>query len=330
MKTRCLSFWIAGILAVFGGGGLGWLAAQDAPTFTRVQPLGNGEIALTWNTSTDALYRIEVATNLAQWQSLLTVSAIAGSQQLTDSAAPYLEARYYRARRLGATNVLTGDHLTTSDGEVVFHPVNHASIVMKWGDKMIYNDPVGSSALYQAFPKADLILVSHSHSDHFNAGTIEAVRTASTVIIAPQAVYNAMNATLRGLTTVLVNGASIQVLGLTIEAVPAYNLTSSYHPKGTGNGYVLNVGGRRIYMSGDTEDIPEMLVLTNIDVAFLCMNIPYTMPVEAAADAVRAFRPRVVYPYHYRNSTGTFSDLNEFKLLVGQDLGVEVRLRQWY
>ena len=136
-----------------------------------------------------------------------------------------------------------------------------------------------------------------------------------------------MTASLRAITAVLGYGASTNVMGLQVQAVPAYN---SNHPFGTGNGYVLTIGGRRIYIAGDTGDIPEMRTLSNIDVAFLPMNIPYTMPVSNAAAIVRDFRPRVVYPYHFRNQDGTFANLNDFKQRLGQDLAIEARLRKWY
>jgi L-ascorbate metabolism protein UlaG (beta-lactamase superfamily) len=140
-------------------------------------------------------------------------------------------------------------------------------------------------------------------------------------------VFDRFSTALQDLTTVLTNGAATEIAGVAVTAVPAYNAN---HPKGAGNGYVLTLGGRRIYFSGDTEDIPEMRALENIDVAFVCMNLPFTMTVAKASSAVRAFRPRVVYPYHYRNSDGTFADLNAFRRQVGTDLGVEVRLRKWY
>lgn len=192
---------------------------------------------------------------------------------------------------------------------------------------MIYNDPVGGAVPYQEFARANLILVSHSHGDHFNATTLDAVRGTNALIIAPQAVYNSMSTTLRALTIVLAYGASTNAHGINIEAVPAYN---SYHSLGSGNGYVITVGGRRLYMSGDTEDVAEMRALPNIDVAFLCINLPYTMDILDAADAVREFRPAVVYPYHYRNQNGTYCDLAQFKQMVGTDVGVEVRIREWY
>jgi L-ascorbate metabolism protein UlaG (beta-lactamase superfamily) len=116
-------------------------------------------------------------------------------------------------------------------------------------------------------------------------------------------------------------------MGMTIEAVPAYN---DNHPRGNGNGYVVTIGGKRIYISGDTGNTPEMRALPNIDVAFLCVNLPFTMSVTDAAGALRAFRPRVVYPYHYRNSGGTFSDLEALRQMIGTDLGIELRARRWY
>ena len=310
----------------------GPLVAQEAPQFTGIQRLTNREIFLQLNAPTGLDYRIEVSTNLLHWDPLLTLLS-AGLNQHTDSAAPYLAARHYRAFQLSGTNLLTGDHLATDDGEVIFHPIIHATLVMSWNGKMIYNDPVepmGVTTNFQGIPRPDLILVSHSHGDHFSISTLNAVTNANTVIIAPQAVYNNMSATLKTLTLVMTNGATTNVMGLGIAAVPAYNLTSSYHPKGVGNGYVLTIGGKRIYLSGDTEDIPEMRALQDIDVAFICINVPYTMPGDKARSAVREFRPQIVYPYHYRNQDSTYPNLNAFKQQVGTDLGIEVRLRKWY
>jgi len=139
-----------------------------------------------------------------------------------------------------------------------------------------------------------------------------------------------MSTTLKSRTIILTNGTTTNVLGVGIEAVPAYNLTSANHVKGVGNGYVLTIGGRRLYLSGDSEDIPEMRALPGIDVAFVCMNVPFTMPVDKAASAARAFRPRVLYPYHYRNQDSSYANLNALKQQVGTDLGIEVRLRKWY
>ena len=188
--------------------------------------------------------------------------------------------------------------------------------------------PRGRDRLYQGFPRADLILVTHDHGDHYSSSTIAAIKGSNATILAPRAVYQALPAALKPLTQVLTNGASTNLLDLTVEAIPAYNLTSTFHPKGVGNGYVITIGGKRIYVSGDTEDIPELRALENIDLAFVCMNLPYTMSVQKAASAVRAFQPKAVYVYHYRGYTT--NDVNQFKATVGADLGVEVRLRKWY
>jgi len=136
-----------------------------------------------------------------------------------------------------------------------------------------------------------------------------------------------MSSTLRSVTRVLTNNAVTEVAGVQILAVPAYN---SNHPKGSGNGYVVSIGGKNIYMAGDTGDVAEMRALRDIDVAFLCMNIPYTMDINRAASATREFRPKIVYPYHFQNQDNSFADLNAYKRLVGSDLGIEVRIRKWY
>src|SRR5205814_2276191 len=132
-------------------------------------------------------------TNLARWSSLLTLQS-AGVNQHTDSAAPFLSTRFYRAQQLSGTNNLTGDHLGTTNGDVVIHPVGHASFVMSWNGKMIYNDPTNGATAYQSFPRADLILVSHTHTDHFSSSTLDAVRGPNALIIVPQAVYNSLSA----------------------------------------------------------------------------------------------------------------------------------------
>jgi L-ascorbate metabolism protein UlaG (beta-lactamase superfamily) len=305
------------------------IVAQEAPQFTGIQRLTNREMSLQLTAPTALNYRIEVSTNLLQWDPLLTLRS-ASMNQHTDSAAPYLATRHYRALQLSGTNSLTGDHLVTDDGEVTFHPINHATLVMSWKGKMIYNDPVGAATMYQGIPRADLILISHDHSDHFLVSTLNAVTNANAVIVAPRAVYTNMSTALKSLTLVMTNGATTNVMGVGIAAVPAYNLTSNYHPKGVGNGYVLTIGGKRIYLSGDTEDIPELRALQDIDVAFVCINVPFTMPGDKARSAVREFRPHIVYPYHYRNQDSSYPNLNAFKQQVGTDLGIEVRFRKWY
>ena len=222
----------------------------------------------------------------------------------------------------------TADSIPTEDGALKIYPINHATLVLQWKDHTVAVDPVGSAKVFQGLPRPDLILVTHIHGDHFSKETLAQLAGPGTKLVGPQTVVEQLPADLRGRATALGNGQTRELLGMRIEAVPAYNLTAgrlNFHPKGRDNGYVLTLGGKRIYMSGDTEAVPEMLALKNINVAFVCMNLPYTMDVEQAARAVRAFKPRVVYPYHYRGA-----DLRKFKELVGADSGIEVRLRDWY
>lgn len=319
---------LAGVVAALFMAAITSSQAQPAPQFNGVKRNTNGEIVLTLSAPAGKFYRVDVAQTLPDWEPLLMLKGN-GITNLTDGGASYLNRRYYRAQESSDPAPITGDYLPTSQGPALLHPINHASVLLTWNGLAIYIDPVGASSVNVTFPKADLILVTHTHGDHFSASTLEAVRKSNALIFAPQAVYNGMSSTLKGLTKVLTNGASLQVqaLGLSVDAVPAYNAN---HARGTGNGYVLTLGGRRIYFSGDTEDVAEMRALTQIDVAFLCMNLPFTMGVDKAASAVRQFRPKVVYPYHYRNQDNTFADLNDFKKRVSQDLGIEVRLRAWY
>lgn len=297
------------------------LEAQETPRFLSVQALTNTEIKLKMSAPTGSSYKLEVSQDLLSWQALSSFRG-AASIDATDSAAPYLKTRYYRIQGIAETSPFVGDHIRASESDIVMRPVNHASFVMRWNGKTIYNDPVGGAPLYSAFPKPDLILVSHSHGDHFDSGTLSGLRVAGTIILAPAAVYSSLSAALKAQAIPMSNGAKTNVVGIEVEAVPAYN---SNHPKGTGNGYVVTLGGTRLYMTGDTGDIPEMRALPNIDVAFVCMNLPFTMTVNAAASAVREFRPKIVYPYHHSGS-----DINAFKRLVSSDLGIEVRLRTWY
>jgi L-ascorbate metabolism protein UlaG (beta-lactamase superfamily) len=223
---------------------------------------------------------------------------------------------------------LTGDRLATSDGDLIIHPVNHASLALQWKNQTIYVDPVGGARRYEGLPRPDLILLTDIHGDHLDAATLASIVTDKTRLVAPKAVVEKLPPALAQRTTVLNNGESNTVQGVKIDAIPMCNTTPArlqFHPKGRGNGYVLRFGGKRVYISGDTEDVPEMRALKDIDVAFLCMNLPYTMTEEQAAGAVREFKPRIVYPYHYRGS-----DLEKFRKLVGSDSGVELRLRDWY
>jgi len=221
------------------------------------------------------------------------------------------------------------DPLATKKGALTIQPVQHAATVLKWDNKTIYVDPAGGANLFTSLDAPDLILITDIHGDHMDLKTLEAINTAKATLIVPQAVADMLPATLKPKVVVLANGAKTTKFGVTITAVPMYNLpetADSRHPKGRGNGYVINVGDKNIYFSGDTEDIAEMRALKNIDVAFVCMNLPYTMDVNQAAQAVLAFKPKVVYPYHYRGQ-----DVNVFKSQVNAgDTKIEVRLRNWY
>ncbi len=226
----------------------------------------------------------------------------------------------------GALTAQAADKIKTAKGDLEVHPVRHGTVVFKWNGKTVFVDPVGSAALFKPYGVPDLVLVTDIHGDHFNKGTLEAIVKDKTVVITPEAVAALVPEGLKKRITTLANGKSVEKLGVKIEAVPMYNLTAArlrFHNKGRGNGYVMTFGGKRVYVSGDTEDIPEMRALKNIDAAFVCMNLPYTMTPEQAADAVREFKPKVVYPYHYRGS-----DTAQFKKLVGD--ASEVRLRDWY
>jgi L-ascorbate metabolism protein UlaG (beta-lactamase superfamily) len=220
----------------------------------------------------------------------------------------------------------TMDRIPADKGDIQIQPLNHATFTMEWNGKKIFVDPVGGGQRFQGAP--DLVLVTDIHGDHLNADTLKAIAKDKTKIIAPQAVAEQIPAELKSKVVVIANGEKKDFEGVSIEAVAMYNLTPDrlkFHSKGRGNGYVVTLGGKRIYISGDTEDIPEMRALKNIDVAFVCMNLPYTMTVEQAASAVKEFKPKIVYPYHYRGS-----DTEKFKKLVGENSGIEVRLRDWY
>ena len=211
--------------------------------------------------------------------------------------------------------------------EILITPVSHASFVVKAGGVTVCVDPVGKLEDYRAFPRPDLILITDIHRDHLAPELVGALRGQDTPVVGPEAVVKAL-----GYGTALANGGKTSAAGLGIEAVPMYNLTAeraAFHPKGQGNGYVLTAAGKRVYVSGDTEDVPEMRALRGIDIALVCMNLPYTMTVEQAASAVREMKPRVVIPYHYRGKGG-MSDLDKFEKLLGADSGIEVRRMDWY
>jgi L-ascorbate metabolism protein UlaG (beta-lactamase superfamily) len=212
-------------------------------------------------------------------------------------------------------------------------PIQHATMVLEWNGVVIYIDPVGGASAFQSQKRPDLILITDIHGDHFNLETLQELNTEKAKIMVPQAVANRIPEAFTPQLDVLNNGDAKERFEITIEAIPMYNIREEalkFHAKGRGNGYVLEMNGERIYISGDTEDIPEMRNLKDIDKAFVCMNLPYTMTVKSAADAVLEFQPKEVYPYHYRGTDG-FSDVQQFKSIVNKtDDKIEVSLLNWY
>ncbi len=224
-----------------------------------------------------------------------------------------------------------GEVFETDAGNIIVHPVNHASFVLETPAGTIYSDPVGEAAQYVDLPPPDLILVTHEHGDHYKAETLAALVGENTQIVTNPAVFAMLPEDLKAKATEVANGGSTTFNGLSIDAIPAYNITEGrldFHPQGRDNGYVLNFEGFRVYVSGDTEDIPEMRALQDIGLCFLCMNLPFTMTAEQAASAVAEFKPRFVYPYHYRGRDGGTQDPQAFADMVGD--AAEVKLHDWY
>jgi L-ascorbate metabolism protein UlaG (beta-lactamase superfamily) len=240
--------------------------------------------------------------------------------------------------RAGA-QIAGSDRLATSGGPVEIVPIHHASLMLAFKGEHILVDPApldgaqgdAVAAPYKAIPRPDFILITHIHGDHFNVPILEAVAGSSTVIIAPQNVRDAMPPDLQVRTRVMQNGDHGMLGAIPVEAVPMYNTTparQNFHPKGLGNGYILTAADKRIYIAGDTEEAPELVHLGRIDLAFIPINLPYTEDIQAAAKWVKDFKPKMVFPYHYRNQDGSTSDMATFSILVGN--ASLVRLRKWY
>jgi L-ascorbate metabolism protein UlaG (beta-lactamase superfamily) len=227
----------------------------------------------------------------------------------------------------------TADRIATAKGDLEITPIEHATFVLRWGGTTVYVDPVGGAGKFQGLPPPDVVILTDLHYDHLDAPTLEAVTKEKTVLVLPKATEEALLKADPSMKDrprkVLGYGEKANAGEIGIEAVPAYNTTQDrlkFHEKGRGNGYVLDLAGTKVYISGDTEDIPEMRKLRGIDVAFICMNLPYTMTVEQAASAVLEFKPKVVYPYHYKGQ-----DTKKFKALVEEkSKDIDVRLRDWY
>jgi L-ascorbate metabolism protein UlaG (beta-lactamase superfamily) len=214
------------------------------------------------------------------------------------------------------------DKVNTSAGTVEMHFFGHGSLMFKVNAFVIYIDPVRSSGNYDFFPKADIILVTHEHGDHLDVNLIDSLKKKGTLVFCNE---NSLSKVKWAMA--MKPGDRQEINSIVIEAVAAYNIVNErapgqpFHPKGDGLGYILTIGGKRFYIAGDTENTPEMKALKNIEVAFLPMNLPYTMTPEMVADAARAFKPKILYPYHY----GETNTEEIVKLL--KDSGIDVRIR---
>lgn len=227
----------------------------------------------------------------------------------------------------------TIDTFETKNGLIKIQPILHSSFVLTYNNKTVYIDPYGGGNLYNELKSPDIILITDIHGDHLNQETLDAIDTSKAIFIVPEAVANKLPSNYNSKIVILKNGQGIHRLDIFIKAIAMYNLpeeADAKHPKGRGNGYVLTIDDKRIYISGDTEDIPEMKMLQNIDIAFICMNLPYTMTINQAANAVLEFKPKNVYPFHYRGKDG-FSNVQEFKNIVNsKNNKINVLLKNWY
>ncbi|MGV3574622.1 MAG: MBL fold metallo-hydrolase [Devosia sp.] len=224
-----------------------------------------------------------------------------------------------------AQDASMAETISTSEGDLVIYPVEHASLVLEWGGKVIYVDPVGGAALYEGLPAPTAVLITHGHGDHFDVPTLEAI-AGSVPLLTNEDVFGKLPEGLKVNAKSIANGEDGELDGVKLKAIAAHNTTAdrmNYHPVGVGNGYVLTFGDKLVYVAGDTEPTDDMLALTDIAVAFLPMNLPYTMTPEQAVEAINAFKPGIVYPYHYGDS-----DLSVLETGVGDH--TEVRLRNWY
>lgn len=226
-----------------------------------------------------------------------------------------------------------GAHFTLLDGRVVIHPVAHASFVLESPAGVIYVDCVGEAAQYEGMPEPDLFLITHRHGDHLSPDLLAALPEAP--ILTNADVLGQLPDDLKARASAIAAGESVDINGAGIEAVPSYNITEgreNFHPRDRGDiGFVLTLDGARMYVSGDTEATPEMRALQEIDLALVCMNLPFTMTAAQAADGVAEFAPKMVIPYHYRGRDDGTQDPEEFaKLLADAGAATEVMLHDWY
>ncbi|MFC1544881.1 MBL fold metallo-hydrolase [Gemmatimonadota bacterium] len=223
----------------------------------------------------------------------------------------------------GRAEMFDADTIGSDDRALVITFIGHGTLMFEYGGTVVHADPTLRESDYEGLPKADLILITHEHGDHLDPEAVAKLKKTETEII-----VNSSSADRLEGAAVLKNGETRTAKGLTIEAVPAYNILNKrdngqpYHPRGNGNGYVISFGPTRVYVAGDTEYVPEMKSMGKIDIAFLPMNLPYTMTVEMAAEAAQAIAPRIFYPYHYGNS-----DVSRLDALLKDARGIELRIR---
>ncbi len=216
------------------------------------------------------------------------------------------------------------DIITTSKGDLKITFIGHGTLMFTFAGKVIHVDPYSRLTDYSHLPKADLILVTHEHGDHLDTKAVNIIRQEKADLILTEKCAEKVEGGI-----IMKNGDVKTVQGFKIEAVPAYNIVHKrgsgvpYHPKGIGNGYVIAFADRRVYVAGDTENTPEMKALKNIDIAFLPMNLPYTMTPEMVADAAKAFKPKILYPYHYGDT-----DTSRIVELLKDVKEIEVRIRK--
>ncbi|WP_274475495.1 MBL fold metallo-hydrolase [Mangrovimonas aestuarii] len=228
----------------------------------------------------------------------------------------------------------TNNYVIAQDSDLKIFPINHATMVLEKGDDVIYIDPVGGTEAFSGQKRPTLVLITDIHGDHYDLETLKALSLENIPIMVPQAVADLIPSNFSE-NIIVMNNDDIKKIHdkFEITAIPMYNLREEalkFHSKGRGNGYLIHLKGQNIYISGDTEDIPEMRRLKDVDIAFVCMNLPYTMTVNSAADAVLEFKPKVVYPYHYRGADG-LSDVNTFRDIVNNNnKDIKVFLLDWY
>ena len=223
-----------------------------------------------------------------------------------------------------ASELFEKDVFKTTAGNLEITFIGHGSMMMKFGGKVVHVDPYSKLADYATLPKADLVIITHDHQDHLDMAALQRVTTAKTVKVITEKCAEKVAGGI-----VMKNGDIRKVEGITVEAVPAYNLVHKrdngqpYHPKGDGNGYILTFADTRLYIAGDSENVPELGMLKQIDIAFLPMNLPFTMTPEMVVNAARSFRPKVLYPYHYGET-----DTTRLVTLLKEDRDIEVRIRR--